>query len=508
MTKMVPFAALLGMVALTSCDTIGQAMSAHTDVVARAAGHELTVEKAATLMAENPRLPTQPDVADAVANLWVDYILLATQMAEDTSLASLDMDALIQPDVDQAIVWKLRDEVVTPDTLLTEEDLLQLYGELRPGLEVRARHILLQVPPDAEPAMRDSVRSQIGQLRERAVAGEDFAALAEEHSQDPGSARSGGDLGFFGGGQMVPPFEEAAFDLEVGEISDVVETPFGYHIITVEERRLPEFEEVRSSFESQMKGRRVAEAEDEYIRQLIEPLDPQVTDDGPDVVRELARTPSTQLGRRASQRALVRYRGGSFTAGDFQDLARRLNPRQLGGFAGATDEQLEQVLQDLTRNKILVENARGQGYDLTPQERDSLVQVVRQQVRSFGGFAGVGTIQPAEGETRFDAIERQVEEALAMIIRGERNVIPLGPVAHVLRQKHGAQVYERTFPSVVERYAALRPEDADAAQGGPPPGARPPGVMPPGAAPQGSPQSGAAPGQGQATPPGPPQNRR
>jgi parvulin-like peptidyl-prolyl isomerase len=80
-------------------------------------------------------------------------------------------------------------------------------------------------------------RAKIEGLLKRARAGEDFAALAKEYSQDRGSKAEGGDLGWFGRGEMVKPFEDAAFALKAGEVSGVVETQFGYHIIKVEERR-------------------------------------------------------------------------------------------------------------------------------------------------------------------------------------------------------------------------------------------------------------------------------
>jgi hypothetical protein len=80
-------------------------------------------------------------------------------------------------------------------------------------------------------------RQKAEDLLRRVRAGEDFAALAKEYSEDPGSRAQGGDLGWFGRGQMVKPFEDAAFALKEGEVSGVVESPFGFHIIKVEERR-------------------------------------------------------------------------------------------------------------------------------------------------------------------------------------------------------------------------------------------------------------------------------
>ena len=102
--------------------------------------------------------------------------------------------------------------------------------------QVRARHILLRVPPDADEATVAAATKRLEGLHERLDAGADFAALAREHSED-GTAAQGGDLGFFARGQMVAPFEAAAFALAPGQVSQVVRSPFGLHLIRVEERR-------------------------------------------------------------------------------------------------------------------------------------------------------------------------------------------------------------------------------------------------------------------------------
>ncbi len=99
--------------------------------------------------------------------------------------------------------------------------------------QVRASHILLMYAGSARSTAtrsKDEAKALIGQLRAQLAAGADFADLARQHSDCP-SSRSGGDLGTFGRGQMVGPFEDAAFSLEVGGTSDVVETDFGYHLI-------------------------------------------------------------------------------------------------------------------------------------------------------------------------------------------------------------------------------------------------------------------------------------
>ena len=99
--------------------------------------------------------------------------------------------------------------------------------------QVRASHILLMYAGSARSTAsrsKDEARQQIVELETQIKGGADFASLAKEHSDCP-SGKQGGDLGSFGPGQMVKPFEEAAYSLDVGATSGVVETDFGYHLI-------------------------------------------------------------------------------------------------------------------------------------------------------------------------------------------------------------------------------------------------------------------------------------
>jgi len=117
-----------------------------------------------------------------------------------------------------------------------EEAILELWRQNRSRFDsIHARHIIF-APADASEASHASAKAKAEKARKRAVAGEDFAALAKELSEGP-SAPKGGDLGFFTKDQMVPEFADAAFALDVGEISEVVKSDFGYHVIKVEERK-------------------------------------------------------------------------------------------------------------------------------------------------------------------------------------------------------------------------------------------------------------------------------
>jgi peptidyl-prolyl cis-trans isomerase D len=113
---------------------------------------------------------------------------------------------------------------------ITEEQMRAAMDRASEDEQVRARHILVAFREEAEEAQaRVKAEDLLGRLK----AGADFAALAREHSEDPGSAPQGGDLGFFGRGQMVPEFEDVAFSLNKGETSELVRSPFGFHIIQV-----------------------------------------------------------------------------------------------------------------------------------------------------------------------------------------------------------------------------------------------------------------------------------
>jgi peptidyl-prolyl cis-trans isomerase C len=123
--------------------------------------------------------------------------------------------------------------------------------------KVRASHVLIGVPAGADAPAKAAAMTTATTVLKKARAGGDFAALAREYSQDPGTAASGGDLGFFEQGKMVGAFNEAAFKLAKGEISDVVETEFGYHIIKVTDKqpgRTVPLDEARPQIENYLKS--------------------------------------------------------------------------------------------------------------------------------------------------------------------------------------------------------------------------------------------------------------
>lgn len=131
-------------------------------------------------------------------------------------------------------------------TAVTDAEAKKVYDGI-PREQVRARHILVKTLPEAKDVI------------ERLNRGDDFAALAKEMSLDTSNKDSGGDLGFFGRGQMVPAFDSAVFKLKAGEISDPVKTQFGFHVIKLEQRRkipVPPYEAVKDRIMTRLMHRK------------------------------------------------------------------------------------------------------------------------------------------------------------------------------------------------------------------------------------------------------------
>lgn len=140
------------------------------------------------------------------------------------------------------LIAKLFEADVTPRVAVGDEAVRAFYDQhpdqFAETEAVQASHILIETAPDGAPAERDAARARAEAIRSEALAaGADFGALAREHSDDRATAGAGGELGFVVRGQTVPPFEEALFALQAGEVGPVTESQFGFHVIRADGRR-------------------------------------------------------------------------------------------------------------------------------------------------------------------------------------------------------------------------------------------------------------------------------
>jgi peptidyl-prolyl cis-trans isomerase C len=174
---------------------------------------------------------------------------------------------------------------IAPTIQVTDAELQAAYQanqeQYRHGEMVGARHILIKVPPKATEEEKKQAREKIEAVRKDLLAGKDFQETAKAVSDCPSKAR-GGDLGYFGKGRMVPEFEKVAFTLKEGEISPVVETQFGFHVIQVYGKKPPgvtPLEEVKKQVEGKVKSEKFNQAVSDYVGELrkkakVEILDP------------------------------------------------------------------------------------------------------------------------------------------------------------------------------------------------------------------------------------------
>lgn len=453
-------------VGIMACDSSSRPSG--EDVLAKAAGFEFSSEAAAEILAPQAELPGQPEVVEALADLWVQYFLLARAAAEDSTLSGIDVSSLVNRQVEGEMVAQLRDRVIQVDTMIPDDVLLARYEAELPGGRVRARHILLQFPEGASDAQVDSVRALAADLRSRIVGGEDFSTLARQYSQDVGTAPTGGDLGSFGRNEMVPPFEAAAFGLEVGEVSDVVETAFGLHIIVLDERIIPPFEERGEQFRIQLQNQLVMEAESTYVANLVEGAGIEVQAESLESLKQVAEDPAMELTPRALDRPLVQYNGGAYTLQEFRSWLLTGPPSLPEQIQAATDEQLENLLTSLTQSELLVGEAKAEGIEVSAARQDSLTDGLLGGVKGIAQELGFLDISREEGESMDEAADRVVRGILVEVVQNGREVYPLQTVAFALKEQFNARIFPAGIEQAVARIAELR-SSASAA----PPAVRP-----------------------------------
>ena len=183
---------------------------------------------------------------------------------------------LLKRDLAEAIaVRKWVQGVVVPSITVTEAEVRKFYDDnpqrMMEPEKVHARHILIKVARDATAEQKEERRRRTEEIRARITGGADFATVAREVSEDAGSAAKGGELGWFPRGLMVPAFEQAAFAQQPKTLSGVVESPFGFHIVEVLDKRPPgkaAYDEVRGRVEALLKQRRLEETVRARINEL------------------------------------------------------------------------------------------------------------------------------------------------------------------------------------------------------------------------------------------------
>ena len=353
-------------VALAGCSNFRDLFSAHADVVARAAGQELTAGRLAELLAPQKAVQLRREVIDRIADLWVDYQLLGQAVAGGDSLTdTATVMAASWPAVMQRLANQLHDSLITSKATLTAQQVDSAYNT---GEERWLDHILVSVKQDTTPEVRAAKRrvaeGYLAQLR----AGVPFARVAAK-SDDKATAPNGGSLGLVGRGVLIKAFEDAGWALAPGQTSDIVETAFGYHII-----RRPPLSEIRDSFAVRLKDIEIGRRDSIFLDSLANKSNIKVRGSAPATLRSLVVDPRSA---KSSGRVLATYAGGKLTASGMARWLEAFPSQTRGMVLQADDSTLREFVKSIARNEVLLGMVRARGLALSPAQRDTVIERFR-----------------------------------------------------------------------------------------------------------------------------------
>jgi parvulin-like peptidyl-prolyl isomerase len=491
------FAVAAATAALAACDGFKEAMTAHVDVVARAGSQELSVTRLSELLG-NSKAPLRKDVAKAVADLWVNYQLLGKAAAQNDSLHDAKLvDEAMWATIANARAKKWYDIV---SKTFTSGDPAVAESRYTQGELLAARHILLMVPQQGlSTAAKDSIRRRADALRAQ-VTPVNFADVAGKNSMDTQSARQGGALGVFPRGAMVPEFEKALLALKPGEVSPVVQTQFGYHIIY----RQP-YSEVKDQVVAAADERGVQQAESTYFAKLESASKVQVRPDAAKTVKAVVADLSGNLDNKT---VVATSTAGDFTAGRLAKWIAAYPPQaQLPQqIANAPDSVVPNMVRNFLRNELFLKQADSAKIQLDTAELNQIHREFATMVGSTWMGLGVEPKTLSDSAKTEAAKERVASSRIEsymdnLLMRDARFVDVPKPLEAVLHDKYDSKVNEAGLDRALERATKVRATmDSTRAANQPPSAVPMPGQARPG---QGQPP--AAGGQQRPAPKQPPQ---
>ena len=465
---------------LSACSGLKDALNAHTDWAARAGSAELSVTKLATLLGKS-RAPIRKDIAKSIANVWADYQLLGVAAAHNDSLNDPKLiDEAMWPAIAnlKASKWY---SVVSKNWGV--EDPAAAQRQWESGDVLAADHILLftQGMSDAQKA---EVKKKIDRIRAK-VTPANFGLMAKDSSQDQQSARQGGALGIFQKGTMVPEFEKALQALKPGEISPVIQTAYGYHII-----RRPTYEQVKDQLLLASKGRSVAVAESTYLAGLEASGKIEVKKNAAATVRAVGNDPDAY---RKDNTVLATSAAGKFTASRLVGWLETLPPnaRVLEQIKQAPDSILVAMVKRFTNNELVLRQADSAKVQIDPAEiaqlHASFINAAKQAWTQLGVTPSSLADSAKSESDREKLAAKRIDDYFTRMVQEQAPFVAVPtPVSTALRQKYSHSFNDAGFDRAVEQAAKIR-NSADSARAA----TQPPTAVP--LTPQGPPAASSTP---------------
>ena len=452
-----PVILLTGTLTVAACDGLKSAFTAHVDVVARAEDQELSVTRFAELLGKS-RVPLQKNIAENVAQLWVSYHLLGKAAAQN--------DTLSDPKVIDKAMWgalqqqRLNKFAQRLDSVMPAVDTSNLAAKYEASPDFfAARHILIMFP-NQDTTKADSVRRRAESVRAQ-VTSANFADMAKKHSQD-GSAGNGGDLGLFPRGQMVAEFEQGVRALKPGEVSGLVRSQFGYHII----KRSP-FEEVKEQFsQAYFQSQRTA-ANTTYVAKVRDAAGITIKPNAAKSLKELA---ADFDGRKNDRTVVATSKSGGLTLARvaqwlnvFPNLDQvRMQMQQ------APDSLLVSFVRQLAVQEVLIDQADSAKVELDSAALNETRNAFRGLVQNT--WAGLNVLPNTLGdsaknrEAREAEVAKRINEYVQKLLNQEAAYVDVPHVlASALREKYDAKVNNAAIDRALEEAQKMRAQ-ADSAR--------------------------------------------
>ena len=460
---------------LPGCKAMRDAFSGRVEAAAHAGREVLTVDRLAEWAGHGKQVPLTQEALYRLSKVWIDYTLFAQALAANKPLDdSATVLASMWPLFSQLKWDRFHERIAAARVEFTPP---QIDSAFAAGQDRLFQHILLQVPPSAPPNVAEQKRRTIDDLRRQVVArrGANFTQLANQHSEDPGSRERGGFLGVSRlSDPFVQEFKDAAWALAPGEISQVVRTAFGFHII-----RRPPVAEVRDIFRFGLADRMAADADTVLVDSLTKARNFEIVSGALETAREAVQDLDVV---RASDKILVRFRGGAFRVKDLVRWIYSLEPQTAQAIATAPRERLEQFLRLVAQRHLLLVLADSAGIQPTPDDwqfaktqHDSAVSLLR---NALGLTPEVLRDSAATSESRRDLATARVTEYLDRVVQGRGQFLPMPPFfSWALRERESWEIDQAGVRVALERARTLRAARDSAA--GPPPTLQPaPGPAP------------------------------
>ncbi len=427
-------------------------------VVARVGDDTIVVDDVVEIMSGGGYSDDLDGVNEALEHLIDFNLLLAGARAE-----GLDTTAEFRKDLkvmkENFFVRKLYEEVVVKGAEATEEELRAYFDEHKLGEEqVEARHILIGYREGESEELRQEALVEAVKVLEEAKAGADFAELAQTHSDGP-SAPHGGYLGYFPRGRMVKPFEDAAFSLEPGEISDIVETRFGFHIVKVENRRSRDFEEMKEEIETYVEQPKRQKLSHDFMEELESAAQITYHDEAIDSMIALFETEEpAEEALAGADLVLATYNGGEWTTGRYLEFYSDFPADYMT--TPSDREEVKAILNGLIRNELLIQKAKEVGIaerpefkkELSQLEDDALVQIfIKRKV--YVDVEVSDEEVKAYYEEHSDTYDRPLEEVEDVVrtdLIDERRQKRLDELTVPLREEFDVVILEENLPVVLE----------------------------------------------------------